>query len=94
MNSLFILWGTVGPRTTETAAGLIAQGIARRRDVPLFLTDGWKPYTAALLQVLGRIYRPRRKKPSENSNFHLIRLSSKWIMAIWIKASLWRVKTS
>ena len=35
-----------------------------------------------------------RKKPSENSNFHLIRLSSKWIMAIWIKASLWRVKTS
>ena len=34
------------------------------------------------------------KKPSENSNFHLIRLSSKWIMAIWIMASLWRVKTS
>ncbi len=34
------------------------------------------------------------QKPSENSNFHLIRLSSKWIMAIWIKASLWRVKTS
>ena len=34
------------------------------------------------------------EKPSENSIFHLIRLSSTWIMAIWIKASLWRVNPS
>ena len=34
------------------------------------------------------------QKPSENSIFHLIRLSSTWIMAIWIKASLWRVNPS
>jgi hypothetical protein len=35
--------------------------IARVRQVPLWLTDGWKPYTAALLQVLGLVYRPRRR---------------------------------
>ena len=34
------------------------------------------------------------KKPSENYVFPLIRLSNKWLMAIWIKASLWRVNTS
>ena len=61
MKSLFVLWVAFGGRTTETAAGLIAQVIARVQRVPLFLTDGWKCYPAALIQVLGRVYRPRRK---------------------------------
>lgn len=61
MGSLFILWVAFGPRNTDTAAYLIAQVIARLKKVPLFLTDGWKAYPAALLQVLGRVYRPRRK---------------------------------
>jgi IS1 family transposase len=61
MGSLFILWVAFGPRNTDTAAYLIAQVIARLKEVPLFLTDGWKAYPAALLQVLGRVYRPRRK---------------------------------
>ena len=61
MKSLFILWVAFGPRTTETSARLIAQVVARLRHLPLFLTDGWKCYTSALIQVLGRVYRPRRK---------------------------------
>jgi len=61
MKSFFILWVSFGARTTETAAGLIAQVVARLQRVPVFLTDGWKCYPAALLQVLGRVYRPRRK---------------------------------
>lgn len=61
MGSLFILWAQFGPRTTQTAARLIAQVVARLAGLPLWLTDGWKPYVAGLLQVLGRIYRPRRK---------------------------------
>jgi IS1 family transposase len=61
MQSLFVLWVAFGERTTETAASLIAQVVARLRGVPLFLTDGWKCYPPALLQILGRIYRPRRK---------------------------------
>jgi hypothetical protein len=43
------------------AAMLIAQVVVRTRQIPLFLTDGWKAYTAALLQVVGRVYRPRRR---------------------------------
>jgi hypothetical protein len=35
--------------------------VARTQQLPLFLTDGWKPYTAALLQVLGVVYRRRRR---------------------------------
>lgn len=61
MGSLFILWVSFGPRNTDTAAGLIAQVVARLKAVPLFLTDGWKAYPAALLLVLGKVYRPRRK---------------------------------
>ena len=61
MKSLFLLWVTFGPRTTETSARLIAQVVARLGHLPLFLTDGWKCYTSALIQVLGRVYRPRRK---------------------------------
>lgn len=61
MGSWFLLWVAFGPRTQETAAALIAQGVARARQLPLFLTDGWKAYPAALLQVVGVVYRPRRR---------------------------------
>jgi hypothetical protein len=61
MGSWFLLWVDVGPRTQEMASALIAQVIARTQAVPLFLTDGWKAYPAALLQVLGVVYRRRRR---------------------------------
>ena len=61
MGSWFLLWVDFGPRTQDTAAALIAQVVARTQEVPLFLTDGWKAYPAALLQVLGVVYRPRRR---------------------------------
>lgn len=61
MGSLFILFVAFGPRNTDTAAYLIAQVVARLKAIPLFLTDGWKAYPAALLRVLGKVYRPRRK---------------------------------
>jgi hypothetical protein len=61
MGSWFLLWVDVGPRTQERASALIAQVIARTQAVPLFLTDGWKAYPAALLQVLGVVYRRRRR---------------------------------
>ena len=61
MGSWFLLWIDVGPRTQEMASALIAQVVARTQAVPLFLTDGWKAYPAALLQVLGVVYRRRRR---------------------------------
>ena len=61
MGSWFLLWVDFGPRTQDTAAALIAQVVARARQLPLFLTDGWKAYPAALLQVVGIVYRPRRR---------------------------------
>jgi len=61
MGSWFLLWVDFGPRTQDTAAALIAQVVARARQLPLFLTDGWKAYTAALLQVVGVVYRRRRR---------------------------------
>jgi IS1 family transposase len=61
MGSWFLLWVDFGPRTQDTAAALIAQVVARTRALPLFLTDGWKAYTAALLQVLGVVYRRQRR---------------------------------
>src|SRR5256886_642539 len=61
MGSWFLLWVDFGPRTQDTAAALIAQVVARTQALPLFLTDGWKAYTAALLQVVGVVYRPRRR---------------------------------
>lgn len=60
MTSRFLLWAFFAPRTQESAAHLIAQVVARARKVPVWLSDGWRAYEAALLQVLGRIYRPRR----------------------------------
>jgi hypothetical protein len=60
MGSWFLLWVDFGPRTQDTAATLIAQVAARVRTLPLFLTDGWKAYPAALLQVVGVVYRRRR----------------------------------
>jgi len=56
-----LLWVDCGPRTQETAAALVAQVVARTQALPRFLTDGWKAYTAALLQVVGIVYRPRRR---------------------------------
>lgn len=61
MGSWFLLWVDFGPRTQDTAATLIAQVVARVRTLPLFLTDGWKAYPAALLQVVGVVYRRRRR---------------------------------
>jgi hypothetical protein len=61
MGSWFLLWVEVGPRTQEQAAVMLAQVVARVRELPLFLTDGWKTYSAALLQVLGIVYRRRRR---------------------------------
>jgi IS1 family transposase len=61
MESWFLLWVDFGPRTQDMAATLIAQVVARTRQLPLFLTDGWKAYTAALLQVVGVVYRRRRR---------------------------------
>jgi IS1 family transposase len=61
MGSWFLLWVDFGPRTQDTAATLIAQVVARTQALPLFLTDGWQAYTAALLQVVGIVYRRRRR---------------------------------
>jgi IS1 family transposase len=61
MGSWFLLWVDVGPRTQEQAAALVAQVVARVRELPIFLTDGWKAYSAALLQVVGIVYRRRRR---------------------------------
>jgi hypothetical protein len=61
MGSGFLLWVDCGPRTQDTAAALIAQGVARARQLPLCLPEGWKAYTAALLQVVGVVSRPRRR---------------------------------
>ena len=57
----FLLGVDFGPRTQDTAAPLIAQVVARTPQLPLLLTDGWKAYTAALLQVVGVVYRRRRR---------------------------------
>jgi hypothetical protein len=62
MSSRFLLWVHWGPRTQESAAILIAQVVARLWGLPVWLSDGWKAYPAALVQVLGRIYRRRRRR--------------------------------
>lgn len=61
MGSWFRLWVDIGPRTQEQAAALVAQVVARVREVPIFLPDGWKAYSAALLQVLGVVSCRRRR---------------------------------
>jgi hypothetical protein len=61
MGSWFLLWVDFGPRNQDTAAALSAQVVARTRALPLCLTDGWKASTAALLQVLGVVYRRQRR---------------------------------
>jgi hypothetical protein len=47
MGSWFRLWVDVGPRTQEQAATVMAQVVARVREVPRFLTDGWKASSVA-----------------------------------------------
>jgi hypothetical protein len=61
MGSWFLLWVDFGPRTQEQAAMLIAQVVARVRTLPICLPDGWRAYTAALLQGGGVLSRPRRR---------------------------------
>ena len=61
MGRWFLLWVDCGPRPQDTAAALMAQVIARTQALPLVLTDGWKASTAALRQVVGVVYRPRRR---------------------------------
>ena len=61
MGSWLLLWVDFGPRPQAIAARLIAQVVARTRQLPRLLTEGWKASTAALLQVGGVVYRPRRR---------------------------------
>ena len=61
MGRWLLLWGAMGPRTQEHAAPLVAQVVTRVRERPLFLTEGWKAYSTALLCVLGVVYRRRRR---------------------------------
>jgi transposase-like protein len=61
MGRWFVLWVDCGPRTQNTAATLMAQVVARGQTWPLFLTDGWKASPAARLQVVGVVYRRRRR---------------------------------
>ena len=49
-----LLWVAFGPRTQATAARS-APGVARPRQRPRLLTDGWKASTAALLQGVGSV---------------------------------------
>jgi transposase-like protein len=63
MGSRFVLWVHWGPRTQERAALLIAPVVARLDGLPVWLSDGWKAYPAALLQVLGRVSQRRRRGP-------------------------------
>src|SRR5262245_17560849 len=61
MGSWCLLWGDCSPRTQDTAPALVAQVVACTQALPLLLTDGWKAYTAALLQVVGVVSRRRRR---------------------------------
>jgi hypothetical protein len=61
MGRWVLLWVDFGPRTQEAAAPRIAQVVARVQTLPLFLTDGWQAYPAALLQVVGVVYRRWRR---------------------------------
>jgi hypothetical protein len=63
MSSRFLLWVHWGQRTQESAALVIAQVVARLCGLPIWLSDGWKAYPAALVQVLGGVYRRRRRGP-------------------------------
>jgi hypothetical protein len=61
MSSRCVLWVHGGPRTPESAALLMAQVVARLWALPVWLSAGWKAEPAALLQVLGPVYRRRRR---------------------------------
>ena len=56
-----VLWGKWGSRTQARAARLIAQVVARLCGLPVWLSDGWKAYPAALWHVLGRVSQRRRR---------------------------------
>lgn len=63
MKSFFLLWVHFGERNQQSAIQLIANVVARLKlqGLPIFFSDGWKAYLPALLQVLGKVYRPKRK---------------------------------
>jgi len=61
MGSWLLLGVDCGPRPQDTAAALMAPVIARTQALPRLRTDGWQAATAALLQVVGGVYRPRRR---------------------------------
>ncbi len=54
IGSLFLLWGDVGPRTQEMAAGMLAQGVARVQKLPMVFPDGWKAYPCCVAARSGR----------------------------------------
>jgi hypothetical protein len=62
MRRRFLRWVHGGPRTPERAALLIAQVVARRCGVPVWVSAGGNADPAALVQVLGRVYRRRRRR--------------------------------
>jgi len=49
LGSRFLVWVHWGPRTQARAALLIAQVVARLWGWPVWLSDGWKAYPAALV---------------------------------------------
>jgi hypothetical protein len=61
MGRRFVLWVHGGPRTQARAARLIAPLVARLCGLPVWLSDGWKAYPAALWHVRGRVAQRRRR---------------------------------
>ena len=61
MGSWLLLWVDCGLRTQDTSAALIAQ-VVRAGSTASSVPQRWKVYTAALLQVAGVVYRPRRRE--------------------------------
>ena len=61
MGRLGVLGIQWGPRTQARAATLIAHVGARVQRLPVWLSDGWTAYPAALWQVVGRVYQGRRR---------------------------------
>jgi hypothetical protein len=95
MGSWWLLGGDCGPRTQETAAALIAQVVARARQLPLVLTAGWKAYSVALLQVGGVVDRPRRRghvgrKPQPRLVAPKSLWYARWSRAAPRRATSWR----
>jgi hypothetical protein len=61
MSRRFVRWVPWGARTQKSAAPVIAQVITRLSGLPVWRSDGWRAYPAALGQGLGRVSRRRRQ---------------------------------